>query len=174
VAAAIAGEARRELVRQPAPVTSIAYVEGGRRIVTGHGNRVLRVTDAESTRLVATIRGPEGAVHLVALTPDERRMAVASQDRVVRFFDVESRSPLFELPAERKPTTSIAFFADGNHFLAVAQDNAVQLWELESRSSVASLWGPVEESFAAVALYGEEDHIAVALSDGRIRLWGPA
>ncbi len=34
--------------------------------------------------------------------------------------------------------------------------------------------GQPTESFVGLALFGAEDHIAVALGDGRIRLWGPA
>jgi eukaryotic-like serine/threonine-protein kinase len=172
VEAAVAGDARRELHRQPSGVTSIAYAGGGSWVVTGHGNRVLRVSDAKTGRLVATLRGPEGQVHLLCLAPDGKRLAVASQDRTVRFFDLETRAQMFVLPAQRKPTSSLSFFGDGCHFATVAQDNAVQLWDLEKRSSLAALWGPTDESFASVALFG--DHIAVALADGRIRLWGPA
>jgi WD40 repeat protein len=55
----------------------------------------------------------------------------------------------------------------------VSLDNAVRLWDLESRAASAALWGPSGESFVGLALYGEWNHLAVALADGRIRLWGP-
>lgn len=55
----------------------------------------------------------------------------------------------------------------------VALENAVQLWDLESGSLLAALWGPASESFAGVALFGGGEHVAVALADGRIRLWEP-
>jgi hypothetical protein len=174
VDAALAGEARRELYRQPAGVTSLAYAASGKWVVTGHPNKVLRVTDVTNGRLAATLRGPEGQIHLVCLTPDGKTMVVASQDRTIRFFDIESRAQLFVLSGPRKPTTSLSFFSDGMHFVAVSQENAVQLWDVRAQSSVAALWGPADETFAAVALYGHEDHIAVALSDGRIRVWGPS
>jgi hypothetical protein len=37
-----------------------------------------------------------------------------------------------------------------------------------------SLWGPSGESFVGLALFGEANHVAAALADGRIRAWGPA
>jgi len=172
VEAAMAGDTIRRLHRQPSGVTSLAYAARGAWIVTGHGNRVLRVSDAASGKLVATLRGPEAQVHLLCLAPDGNRLAVASQDRSVRFFDLTTKAQLFLLPEQRKATSSLSFFTDGGHFATVAQDNAVHLWDTERRSALASLWGPSDESFASVALYGEQ--IAVALTDGRIRLWGPA
>ena len=35
------------------------------------------------------------------------------------------------------------------------------------------LWGPADESFASLALFGDSNQLAAALADGRIRLWGP-
>ena len=169
-----AGDATRELHRQPSGVTAVSYVKGGALLVTGHANRVLRVLDARSGRLAATLRGPEALINLVCLAPDGRRLAVASHDRTIRVFDLERREQVLVLPGHRKPVTSIAFFGDGLHLASVALDNSVQLWDLEARAALAALWGPAAESFAGVALFGEGDHIAVALADGRIRIWGPA
>jgi hypothetical protein len=175
VAAAVnaGGEARRELHRQPSAVTSLAYAPAGGWIISGHGNRVLRLSEP-SGRLIATMRGPEGAVHLLTVTPDSTTIVAASQDRTVRFFDVQSREQTFVAMGTRKPTVSFSFFSDGRHFAAVSQDNAVQLWEVGSASPVASLWGPADESFVAVCIFESDSHICVALADGRIRVWGPA
>ena len=151
----------------------MSEVPGG-WIVTGHPNRVLRVTDPKSGRLIATMRGPEAQVHLIVPSPDGTKLAVASQDRAIRFFDVAAREQIFFHPGSRRTTTSIAFFSDGTHFVTVAQDNAVQLWDLERQAAVASLWGPAEDSFSSVAVFGRDDHVAVALADGRVRVWGPA
>jgi WD40 repeat protein len=171
--AAVGGDARRELHRQPGGVTALCYVGGG-LILTGHVNRVVRLLDATTGRLVATLRGPEASVNLVSVSPDGSRIAVGSQDRTIRIFDSRSRNPLITVGGHRRPASSMSFFADGTHLATVAQDNAVHLWDLEAGTPVAALWGIDTESFASVALFGASDHIAVALADGRIRLWGPA
>jgi len=173
VEAALAGEARRELHRQPAGVTAIACI-GTQWIVTGHANRILRVLDANTFRLAATLRGPEALVSLLCMAPDGRRLAVASHDRTIRLFDMESRSQVAIMGGQRKPTTSLSFFADGSHFATVAMENAVHLWDLEAQAPTAALWGPADEVFTGVALFGGGEHIAVALADGRIRIWGPS
>ena len=174
VEAAVAGEARREMLRQPSGITALRYAGEGTWLVTGHANRVLRIHDARTTRLVGTLRGPEGPISLICPAPDGRKLAVVSQDRTIRVFDIVSRSELVVMEGHRKPAAGLTFFADGTHLATVALDNAVQLWDLDSASSLAALWGPSDESFAGVALFGGGDHIAVALADGRIRLWGPA
>jgi serine/threonine-protein kinase len=168
------GEARRRLIRQPAAVTALAYVSGGQWLLTGHSNRLLRLLEAGSGRLVTTLRGPEAPVNVLCPAPDGRRVAVGSQDRTVRVFDLEQRSSVAVLAAQRKPPTSVCFFPDGEHLASVALENSVQLWHLGSAEPLAHLWGPAAEAFAGVTLYAGGDHMAVALADGRIRLWGPA
>ncbi|HET9317864.1 MAG TPA: protein kinase [Vicinamibacteria bacterium] len=174
VPAARRGEARRELVREPAAVTALSFVAGGKLLVTGHANRILRVMDVATRRLTATLRGPEALVNVLCASPDGRRLAVGSHDRTVRVYDIESQAQVAISTPHKKPATSLCFFADGSHLASVALENMVHLWDLESAAPVASLWGPNADSFAGITLYGEGDHIAVALADGRIRVWGPA
>jgi serine/threonine-protein kinase len=174
VGAALAGESRRELHRQPAGVTALAYAGGGDWILTGHANRVLRLQDARTGRLLATLRGPEGLVSLVTLAPDGLHVAVASHDRTIRLFDLATRAPAAVLSGLKKPAVSLAFLPDGEHLVSVGLDNSAQLWDLHEAKPLAALWGVGEESFAGAAVFGGGLHIAVALSDGRIRVWGPA
>ncbi len=173
MSAALAGESRRELIRQPSAVTALTFAGGGASIVTGHANRVLRVLDTKTWRLKATLRGPEALVSLLCVAPDGRRLVAVSQDKTIRLFDLVAQSQVGVLAGHRKPATSVSFFSDGKHLVSVALDNAVQLWDVDQRSTLASLWGPSDESFAGVALFAGGDHIAVALADGRIRLWAP-
>jgi WD40 repeat protein len=68
----------------------------------------------------------------------------------------------------------VAFLPDGEHLISVGLDNSAQLWDIHEEKPRAALWGLGEESFAGVAVFRGGNHIAVALADGRIRVWGPA
>jgi len=173
VGAVLAGQAQRDLVRQPAGVTALAWAGGGEWILTGHANRILRLFDVQRRRLIATLRGPETLVSLLVLSPDGQRVAVASRDPTVRLFDLGSNQEVGVLSGLRRPATSLCFLADGSFLATVSQDNAVQLWDLQSFRPAATLWGPTSDTFVGVSLYGEWNHLAVAIADGRIRLWGP-
>ena len=173
VGAALAGEARRELLRQPSGVTALAWTGGGEWLLTGHAARVLRLIDPHRGKLLATIRGPEALVNILALSPDGQHIAVASHDRCVRVFDLGSREIQATLGPLRRPASSLCFLADGSFLASVCQDNCVQLWDVVTGAPAAALWGPAGECFVGLALYGDSNQLAVALADGRVRLWGP-
>jgi len=173
VGAILSGEARRELLRQPSGVTALAWAGGGEWILTGHSSRVLRLIDPHRSRLLATLRGPEALVSLLTLSPDGRYMAVASQDRMVRLYDLATREQTALLAGLRRPATAVCFLADGGFLATVCQENSVQLWDLVSQEPTTVLWGPGGESFVSLALFGESNHLAAVLADGRIRVWGP-
>ncbi|MEE8218126.1 MAG: serine/threonine-protein kinase [Vicinamibacteria bacterium] len=173
VGAALAGDTRRKLLRQPSPITALAWTGGGESILTGHTSRVLRLIDPQRGRLLATLRGPTAQVTQLVLSPDGRSMAVASRDRTIRLIEIETRQETAVL-ALRRPASALCFLSDGGFLASVGFDNSVQLWDLKTRSPAAALWGPRGEIFMGLALYGELNHLAVALEDGRIRIWGPA
>ncbi len=174
LAAARSGEARRELYRQPASITALAYAGAGQWLVTAHANRILRVLDARSVRLTATLRGPEAPVNVLRVDAGGRLLAAASQDRQLRVFELDGKTQIASLGPFRKPISACRFFPDGRHLVTVAQENAVQIWDLETQAAVATLYGAAEDVFAAVVLFGAGEHLAVALADGRIRIWAPA
>jgi WD40 repeat protein len=92
----------------------------------------------------------------------------------VRLFDLATREQSAVLAGLRRPATSVCFLGDGGFLATVCQENAVQLWDLDTRLPGAMLWGPADESFVGLAVFGDSNHLAVALADGRIRVWGPA
>ena len=122
---------------------------------------------------MATLRGPEGQVSLLCLSPDGQHVAVASHDRVIRLFDLATREQTTAFPPLRRPCTALSFLSDASHLASVSQENSVQLWDLESGTPRAALWGQAGESFVGIALLASGDHLVVALADGRIRVWGP-
>jgi WD40 repeat protein len=168
------GDPRRELYRQPSAITALAYAGGGKWLVTAHTNRILRVLEAATVRLNATLRGPEAPVTLLLSDPGGRRLVAGSQDRLLRAFDLETKAPPVSLGPFRKPLTAARFFADGRHLVTVGLENVVQIWDLDSQTSMASLYGAAEEAFVGVGFYKAGEHLAAALADGRIRLWGPS
>ncbi len=101
-------------------------------------------------------------------------MAAASHDRTIRVLDLETQKQTAQLTGHKKPVSALAFFQEGLHLASVAQESVVHLWDAQSGAPLAALWGASGETFAGVAFFGGDEHLAVALGDGRIRVYGPA
>ncbi|MGE3372019.1 MAG: WD40 repeat domain-containing serine/threonine protein kinase [Vicinamibacteria bacterium] len=173
VRGALAGEARREMHRQPSGVTALTYAgKAGRLLVTGHAKPVLRVSDARSGRLVSTLRGPESQVHLLVAARGSERLAAASRDRGVRVYDLQSRAELLTTAAPgSRPLVAIAFFPGACHFAGVAQDDAIRVWEVGAAEPVAALWAPAGDCYVGIEIYDDGRRLLAALADGRLRLF---
>jgi serine/threonine protein kinase/WD40 repeat protein len=164
------GEARRELHRQPAGVSALLWVSRGQWIVTGHVSRILRLQDAQSGRLVATLRGPQAQVHHLTTSPDGRYLTVGSHDRTVRIIDLQTREETASIGPLKRQVAGLAWFADGTALATVAGEHLVQAWDPADGTALTSLWGAAGESYVGVAIL-EDGQLVSALADGRLRVW---
>jgi len=168
VEAALNGQALRDLMRQPAAITALAYSPDGTHLVSSHSNRVLRAVDPRTRRLTATLRGPADLVsHLFFHGQD---LFVVSRDKTLRVFDIGTRNEVRSLQLGRL-ANSVSVLDGGRVLAVVSQDHAVRLYDSRAGREIVALWGGSGESFASVTSFGRGRGLAVALADGRIRMW---
>jgi WD40 repeat protein len=138
--------------------------------VTGHVSRILRLQDAQSGRLVATLRGPQAQVHHLTTSPDGRYLTVGSHDRTVRIIDLQTREETASIGPLKRQVAGLAWFADGTALATVAGEHLVQAWDPANGTALTSLWGAAGESYVGVAIL-EDGQLVSALADGRLRVW---
>ncbi len=167
------GEPQRRLVRQPSGVTCVVYSQDGALLVTGHTNRILRVHDARTGKLAATLRGHDSAVSVAVLSPDGNQLATGGRDFNIRLFDLNRREEILVLTGHRKSVSALFYFPQGKEIASVAMDNSVVLWDVVSGAQSATLWGATGDVFASVVVTGEEPLVVAGLADGTLRVWAP-
>jgi tRNA A-37 threonylcarbamoyl transferase component Bud32 len=165
------GEARRRLTRQPAGVTSLAWVHEGEQLVTGHVNRLIRVHEASTGKLSATLRGHGSGISVLCVGPDDNLLISGGQDQTLRLFDVERSNPVGVLKGHERAVSSIAPFPEGRRAVSAAMENRLIVWDLAEERPLTTLWGAGNESFVSLRVFNEGRAIASALNDGSIRLW---
>ncbi len=147
---------------------------GATWLVTGHSNRCCACSTRARAVCSRRMRGPEAPVTLLVPSPDGRTSRWSA--RTARSASSTSRaasrrrrwratgSRPRRCPSSRRASTSRA------------SPRRTRCSSGTSRrcKPIAALSGPATESFVGLALFGGGDHIAVALGDGRIRVWGPA
>jgi hypothetical protein len=166
-----AGEARRVLRRQPAPITALSLDAGATRVISGHANRSLRVHEIAGGRLAATIHGPTGPPSVLAVVPGSGAVICGGRDGSVRVYDLASRRQVRALEGHPRMVASLAVFPDGRRVASVATDSTLVIWDLESGNEVTTLEGRSDEVFVSVRLVYRGRCLLCGLQDGRIRVW---
>lgn len=78
-----------------APVYCLAYDHSGRRIVTGSDDRLVKVWSADTGLLIRSLRGHNGDITDLAISPDNKFLASASNtDNLVRIWDFVTLKPI--------------------------------------------------------------------------------
>ncbi len=167
------GEPQRRLIREPSGVACLVYSQDGSLIITGHTNRILRVHEVKSGRLIATFRGHDAALCAVVISPDGSQVASGGRDGAIRIFDLNRKEELRVLTAHRKAVSALSYFPQGTEIASVAMDHSVILWDVATGAQRTTLWGAKGEVFASVVTTGEEPLVVAGLADGSLRVWAP-
>jgi len=165
-------------------ITSIAFDNAGRRLLTASRDRTARLwqigSDPQAGNAAVTLRetgvllGHTGAVTQVAFDPTGQLAATATErpDSAIRVFDVSSKkqpggSAIYRYEVGRS-IERIAFAKDGRRILGLAGNRSL-VWDFGTARGVVTLRQP--GTVPAVAFVGDGNRIATAGDDERLRLW---
>lgn len=169
--ALLAGDARRELRRQPDAVTCLALAKHGRLVITGHTNRTLRAHDSANRRLAATFHGHRAPPSALAVSAAGDLLASGARDGWVRIHDIDTRTQLASHQEHGRAVADLLFLPGSRSVASVAVDNAVVIWDMEDPGLPQALAGAAEESFTSLCLADKGRRLVCATAEGFFRVW---
>ncbi len=124
-------------------VYALAFSGNGKLLVTGGGDRTVRLWNGETGAALGVFDGHHegtGVIRAVAITRDGSRVISGGDDNVVRVWDVASRKQVAVYKGHLSPIRALAITPDGSKALSVGSgteagqtaDNDVQLWDLKN------------------------------------------
>eukprot|EP00741_Cyanophora_paradoxa_P005080 tig00000851_g4922.t1 len=161
--------------------------QDGKRIVSGSGNKAVRVWDAVTGETVLLLRGHTDAVTSVALSAvrmrkgeagagqpggraDGKQIVSGSRDRSVRVWDAETGAELLQLQGHTEYVNSVAVSADGKRIVSGSHDNSVRVWNAEAGETLLQLQGHTD-GVNSVAVSTDRRWIVSGGRDKSVRVW---
>jgi WD40 repeat protein len=123
-------------------------------------------------RKVRTLRGSQGQVLTVAVSPDGKTLASAGGERVIRLWDTATGRELPGRLAHADFIYSLAWSPDGRTLASASHDKTVKLWDTATGLERANLAGHLQ-AVHAVAFSPDGNILASGSLDTTIKVWDP-
>src|SRR6266851_1407291 len=143
---------------------------GGRLLASGGLDGMVRLWEAGSGQLLATLQGHASIVFGVTLSEDGRLLASGSVDGTVRLWTAASGQLLAALHGHTGATRVVAFSRDGRLLASGGDDGTVRLYDAGSGRPLATLRGHTG-GIRGVALSADGHLLASGGEDCLVRLW---
>lgn len=148
------------------PVTTAAYSNDGKFLISGGAEGVVRIWDATTNAEVRTLRGHTGWVTSAAFSPDGRSAVSCAVDKALRLFELPKSDGA--AAGHSAMARCIAVSRDGKFAATGSDDKTVKVWNLSNGREVATLTG-FGGNVTAIVFQGNDTIVAGSGSDIKLR-----
>ncbi len=155
------------------PVGSLIFSPDGKLIAVG-GYQEVRLVEAGSGKVVATLTGHADVVRALAFNPGGKWLAAAgglpAQSGEIKLWDVQTHQLLRTLVGHKDCIYSVAVSPDGKLLASGSYDKLVKLWEAEAGKELRTLKDHIDAVFA-VTFSPDGKRLASGAQDRTVKIW---
>lgn len=157
-------------------IRSVCFSPDGKYLATGAEDKLIRIWDLTTKRIIKILRGHEQDIYSLDFFPDGNRLVSGLGDRTVRIWDLRLSQCSLTLLIEDGVTT-VAVLPDGNLIAAGSLDRTVRVWDsltgflVERLDSGNENGNGHEDSVYSVAFTVNGKQIASGSLDRTVKLW---
>jgi len=156
-------------------VWTVAYSPDGLTLVSGGVDRLVRIWDIETGRLLRSLRGHTHDIRTAAFTPDGQILATGSEDRTIRLWNPKTGEPTKLLFTRYDHNVaSISMSPDGLMLARGGHNKDIKIWEVTTGTELMTLLGkdPYDHHWSpCVAFSPDGIHLASGSDIGKVKLW---
>jgi WD40 repeat protein len=159
--------------RHGEPVSALAFLPGGGRLVSGGADGTVRLWEVSTGRELRRFLGHEGGVAALAVSAEGKRLISGGADKALHVWDVSTGRKLHRLRGHEDEIRWVALTADGRKAASAGTDTTFRLWDLLGGKELRRLSCHRDCWVRAVAFSPDGKALASACTDRAIRLWRP-
>ncbi len=111
-----------------ASITSFTYSPDGKTIVSGGGDKTVRLWDVHTGGNIKTFTGHTDAVLAVTYSPDGNTIVSVGRDKTVRLWDAHTGDNIKTLSGHKDIVATVAYSPDGNTIVSGGWDGMLHRW----------------------------------------------
>ncbi|MEB3213668.1 MAG: WD40 repeat domain-containing serine/threonine-protein kinase [Leptolyngbyaceae bacterium] len=151
-------------------VRSIALSPDGRLLVSGSGDKTVKLWSVADGTLLHTYQGHSTWVRGVAISPDQRIVASVSNDKTVRLWNTQTGEAIQTLLGHGDWIRAVTFLPSDGLLATAGQDKVIHIWDLKRNQILRTLEGHVHWVLA-LAAHPDGKRLFSGSRDRTIRCW---
>jgi len=156
-------------------VWSVAFAPDGLTLASAGVDRLVRIWDIETGRLLRSLRGHTHDIRAVLYTPDGQSLATGSEDRTIRLWNPKTGEPLKLLFTRYDHNIcSLSLSPDGLMLARGSHNKDIKIWEVTTGTELMTLLGKDQYDHhwsVCVAFSPDGRHLASGMDIGKIKIW---
>jgi WD40 repeat protein len=151
------------------PQMSAALSPDGRRVATSAPGEPVRVWDAATGKVIASLPAVPDQMRTPVFSPDGKTLALLNPDAGVTLVETAGGKEIRTLGNSENAPVRAAFSPDGKRLIAAGNAGRVQVWDVADGTSAAE-WESHEEFPAGLAVSPDGKRMALA-GESAVRMW---
>ena len=109
-------------------VSSVAYSPDGTKIISGSGDKTIKIWDANTGQCLQTLEGHSERVYSVAYSPDGTKIISGSLDNTVKIWGANTGKCFQTLEGHSDWVLSVVYSPDGTKIISGSADKTIKIW----------------------------------------------
>ncbi|MFT5469150.1 MAG: WD40 repeat protein [Verrucomicrobiales bacterium] len=115
----------------PTYMEALAMAPGGGRFAEADADKIVRIRDSATLKVLKQFRAHDGAITVLAWHPDKPILATGSADLSIKIWNLETGEQLEEIRELYDGPYTLAFSPSGKRLACTSRRQPTRVWELE-------------------------------------------
>jgi len=122
-------------------INSVAITPNGKYIVSGSGDKTIKLWNIKTGRLLRNFKGHTDGVLSVAITPNGKYIVSGSSDKTIKLWDIKTGKLIRSFKKKIWGVLSVTISPNGKYIVSGSYDNTIKLWDINTGILVRSFKG---------------------------------